>query len=167
MPRLRDRSKSKDGADDLSVCLPMRIMNALADRLAKSATRGRALELVLVAQVALDRTCLEGRRAPNVSAVCRYALDSIAATPTAMPVDAAGAYIALWQIQPHERAAAAALVEEAMALTAADLGFLGRETLFVMVGALPLKHRKTRTRADLEAEIALSHSPSAPTRAIA
>src|SRR4051812_28030371 len=52
-----------------------------------TATHQRALELLLVAHLANDRHCLDGRYAPTVSKMCRRVVRLLREMPTSVPFD--------------------------------------------------------------------------------
>lgn len=127
-------------------------MTDLVERLADSLGRDRALEVMLVAHLAIDRTCLLGRARPRVSAPARLLVDYMRATPAGIPFCAedVAAYYAL---RPDAQLAPVLeLALEAEQLTIADLSFLSRETVLSCLGAT-VKLKKKRTAADIHLEM--------------
>ena len=108
----------------------------IADRLAHQDTRPRALELLLLAHLAIDRTCLRGRARPRVSPAAAIAAAYIEELPAGEPVMAEGfAIVTAGTTERTVRADAIALIEEALALTVEDLAFLARTTVIRMLNA--------------------------------
>lgn len=127
----------------------------LADRLASTAARAGALELMLCAHVALDRGCLKDRAQPKVSPTARRVLDCLSATPAGVPLSAEAVIAYYARLEDEELAPIAQLAFDAAQLTVEDLSFLSRATVLELVGALPTR-RKRPTKTDRLLELSQS-----------
>lgn len=117
------------------------------------ATHRRALELMLVAHLALDRRCLDGREKPEVSPQCQRLVRLMRTMPTSFPfeVDCVLAYAEFQYSEPTgaeppfdhlpaplPRARGEEITDyvgAAAALTPADLSLLSREAVLSCLGA--------------------------------
>ena len=131
-------------------------MASLADRLSTANTRPRALELLLIAHLILDRPMLRDRYRPKVSGAAKIAVNHIEHVPPGAPVDPEGVYQSWPTGRENTRLEAGYLTAEALTLTVEDLVFFSRDTVLTMLGAVPATPR-TKVGRMLELHLKTAH----------
>lgn len=154
-------------------------MRPLVDLLCDGTTRQRALETMLVAHLALDRTCLDGRRWPRLSSAGEALVDMMLVerigdhgllVPGTIfhlrfvrhltvcmrndPFFPEPEHIHLLQCTARARYRdVVRIAQRAEMLTVQELGFLSRDTVLAMLGAT-LKPRRKKSAGDRILELA-------------
>lgn len=113
------------------------------------------LEVLLVAHVAVDRTCLKGRTRPKVSGAAQLVLNCLADTSPHVPFSWEWVAVYYGLLMPGETVVPALeLARRAAQLSIEDLSFLPRETVFRMLNATHRRKKSTSSDLHLEATAA-------------
>lgn len=109
------------------------------EQLAAQATRPRALEVMLLATVLIDRDCLAKYTRPVLSRAGRKALEYLEVTRPSVPPSAEDCCIHYAHLADRALQPIALLIDDATKLSVGELSFLSRDTLFRLVGAVPAR----------------------------
>jgi hypothetical protein len=111
-------------------------MTTLEDQLCAEATRQHATEVMLLAHVALDRGCLDGRTPPVLSRTSRRALEFLLDTPAEIPVSPEVCCLYYGEMADAMLEPIARMIDEAVSVTIGELSFLSRECVLRLCGCV-------------------------------
>lgn len=108
------------------------------DQLAHKKTRPRALEVLLIAHITIDRFALAKHTHVRMSHAARFVVNHVGSLTASMPVTPDLIFDAGLVLPEPMRVRAAQLTEDALALTVADVAFLSRDAVLAMMGGKPM-----------------------------